>query len=117
LDKILITGTILFSDDVAPFSQATAHIRLLDVSKMDAPHETIAQQQIKDIKYPSAEKIDFSLKGRIKDQRGTYIVSVHIDVDGDGQISTGDYITTGYYEVPTVGNTTGLNVKVYRVSS
>lgn len=113
----MITGTILFSDDVTPFSEATAHIRLLDVSKMDAPYETIAQQRIKHIKYPSDEKIDFSLKGSIKDERGTYVVSVHIDVDGDGQISTGDYITTSYYEVPTVGNTTGLNVKVYRVSS
>jgi uncharacterized lipoprotein YbaY len=113
----MITGTILFSDDVAHFSGATAYIHLLDVSKMDAPPETIAQQLIKDIKYPSDEKIDFSLKGRIKDERGMYIVSVHIDVDGDGQISIGDYITTSYYEVAAVGNTTDLNVKVHRVSS
>lgn len=113
----MITGTILFSDDVVPFSGATAHVHLLDVSRMDAPHETIAEQQIKDIKYPSDERIGFSLKGRIKDERGMYIVSAHIDIDGDGQISIGDYITTSYYEVATVGNTTDLNVKVYRVTS
>jgi uncharacterized lipoprotein YbaY len=117
LGKILITGTILFSGDVAPFSGATAYIHLLDVSKMDAAHETISQQLIKDIKYPSDEKIDFSLSGRIKDERGTYIVSVHIDVDGDRQISIGDYITTSYYEVATTGNTKDLNIKVYRVHS
>lgn len=47
---------------------------------------------------------------------GTYIVRVHIDVDGDGAVSQGDYITTGYYPVTSRGNPTDITVAVQRVT-
>jgi hypothetical protein len=56
----------------------------------------------------------FSLKGAIDDPTGMYIVSVHIDVDGDGQASAGDYITTGYHEVAAEG-ASDLEVRVQKV--
>lgn len=83
----------------------------------DAPSKTIAKQVIKDIKYVPAKKIEFSIKGKIEDERGTYVISVHIDVDGDGKVSVGDYITTGYNQVSSVGKTKGLSIKVQRVVS
>lgn len=117
MGEIVVTGTISFGADAVPFSNATAYISLLDVSMQDVPSKTVAKQVIKDIQYPPHESIKFSLKGTIEDERGMYVISAHIDVDGDGQVSVGDYITTGYYEVAAVKNTTGLNVKVYRVTS
>jgi uncharacterized lipoprotein YbaY len=117
LREIVITGTVSFGSDAIPFDKATAYISLLDVSMQDAPSKIISKQVITDIKYVAGKKIEFSIKGKIEDERGTYIISVHIDVDGDSKVSVGDYITTGYHQVASHGNTSGLNIKVERVTS
>jgi putative lipoprotein len=117
LNEVVVDGTISFGADIVPFSKAAVYISLLDVTMQDAHSKTLASQVIKDVEYSPDKRIEFSLKGKIEDERGTYIISVHVDVDGDGRVSIGDYITTGYYQVAPVGNTTGLNVQVQRVNS
>jgi hypothetical protein len=42
-------------------------------------------------------------------------VRVHIDVDGDGQISPGDYISMQSYPVALLANAPPVQVHVHRV--
>ena|SRR5215212_444384 len=117
-DQVVVSGEVSFAPGATPFSKATAYISLLDVSRQDAPSKTIAKQVIKNVKFSAGEKIKFSLSGEIDDPRGMYIVSAHIDVDGDSEVSVGDYITTGYYPVSTDRRTTtDLRVLVHPVRS
>lgn len=122
--QVTVTGKVHFGPDAVPFDGATAYISLLDVSRQDAPSRTVAKQVIRGAAYSAGsrkeeeEEIEFALSGTIKDPRNTYVVSVHIDVDGDGKVSVGDYITTGLYPVATQGSPTeNVQVLVQRVKS
>jgi uncharacterized lipoprotein YbaY len=98
-NQIQVTGRITFEAHAVPFTGATAYVSLLDVSRQDAPSKTIVKHTIPNVNYEVGKKIEFSLTGTINDMRGTYIVDVHVDVDGDGRVSIGDYITMGYYTI------------------
>ena len=117
IGEVVVTGAVLFGPDAVPFSDATAYISLLDVSRQDAPSSMITRRVIRNVKYAAGEQIDFSLTGKIDDPRGMYVVSAHIDVDGDGEVSVGDYITTGHFPVSTQGKTADMRVIVQRVTS
>lgn len=112
MSQVLVTGKVKFEQDATSFDNATAYINLLDVSRQDAPSQTIAKQVINNIKLG---EFSFSLFGMVKDPRGMYVVSVHVDVDGDGEVSTGDYITTGYYEISAQQEHTDIDVTVKKV--
>jgi hypothetical protein len=56
------------------------------------------------------------LQGRVPDMRARYQVRVHVDVDKDGKVSRGDYITTESYPVLTFGHPSRVRVRVRPVS-
>jgi uncharacterized lipoprotein YbaY len=101
----LVTGEILLPAGVALPARAVAYVRLLDTSLADAPSITIAEQIIKDVAAQNAKwgSIKFALHGELRDARANYIVSVHVDVDLDGLVSVGDYISMQSYPVITFG--------------
>lgn len=112
MSQVAITGKVKFERNATPFEKATAYVSLLDVSRQDAPSETIAKQVIKNVELG---EFSFSLSGIIKDPTGMYVVSVHVDVDGDGEVSAGDYITTGYYQISTQDEHTAIDITVQKV--
>jgi uncharacterized lipoprotein YbaY len=110
----LVKGEISFDQkNVKSFSGATIYVRLQDVTMQDAPSKLISQQVIKNVSYNGGsvagrhhqKKIEFALFGdRIAiDFRRSYAVSVHIDVDNNGKINTGDFINMESYPVITHG--------------
>lgn len=105
-----VTGTVRLPVVSKSFRNAAAHVRVEDVSRMDVSATLIAAQRIDvsvseaDIESGRASRFEFEIQGEITDERNLYVVSVHIDVDGAGKISRGDYITTGLYPVLTRGN-------------
>ncbi len=111
-----VKGKIVFSPD-EDFSVATAYIRLVDVSKQDAPSEIIGEQILRNISHKVGEETKFSLSREIRDLQGFYIVSIHIDIDRDREVSIGDYITTGYYPVVAEDSPTEITVLVKKVTS
>jgi len=109
----LLRGIIIFDkNNVKPFSGATVYIRIEDVTMQDAPSKLILQQAIKDLSYDDNDisnhhhqkKIEFELFGDIVvDVRRSYAISVHIDVDNNGKINSGDFINMESYPVITYG--------------
>lgn len=112
MSQVVVTGKVKFEQNATSFDKATAYVSLLDVSRQDAPSETIAKQVIKNVELG---EFSFSLSGIIKDPTGMYVVSVHVDVDGDGEVSAGDYITTGYYQISTQQEHTAIDITVQKV--
>jgi hypothetical protein len=77
----------------------------------DAPSKLISQQVIENVNYGSDEaahhqkKIKFTFFGDriIVDFRRLYAIRVHIDVDNNGKINPGDFISMQSYPVITHG--------------
>lgn len=113
----ILKGEITFAKTGTSFSGVTAYIRLEDVSQADTASRIVAQQVIEDISHQQGEeeKIQVSLECQIVNERASYIVSVHVDVDGDGQVSKGDYINMESYPVLTFGRPNQISVYVQPV--
>jgi uncharacterized lipoprotein YbaY len=118
MSKPLVSGEIQFEQPQHLPSDAKAYVQLLDVSAADASSRTIAEQVLTDIsqKASSGQSIPFVLYGTIPDERGSYVISAHVDVDGDGKISSGDFITMQSYPVLTFGYPNRVSVQVKKVS-
>jgi hypothetical protein len=59
--------------------------------------------------------IPFKLYGKIKNRQAGYAISVHVDIDGDGEIGIGDYISMERYPVLTYGYPNHVTVRVKRI--
>jgi uncharacterized lipoprotein YbaY len=112
-----VTGEILFDKDIGSFFGATAYVRLQDVSMSDAPSRTISEQIIKNVNHdPNVPKhISFSLYPENYDLTGRYIVSIHIDVNGNGVLDVGDLINMESYPVLTHGYPNKVSVQVKQI--
>ncbi len=114
---LLVTGEILFAQETHSFSGATVYVRLEDVSLADAPAKVVAEQVISDLSYEagSQAKLEFRLYGEIPDERASYSVFVHVDLNGDEKVSRGDYISMESYPVLTFGYPKQVSVRVREV--
>jgi len=108
----IVTGHIVLDENVKSFSGATVYVSLEDVTMQDTGSKLITQQVIKDVSYYYSDyddiacnqkKIGFELFSDITDFRGLYSIRVHIDVDNNGKISLGDYISMESCPVITYG--------------
>ncbi len=116
----LVTGQILIAAKIPSFSGATAHIRLEDVSYVDArPLRLIAEEIIPNVSpQPQSDTVlPFILRvPRAEAQKiepdNEYNVRVWIDLDGDGKRGPGDLHTDESYRVLTHGFKSELKIVV-----
>lgn len=116
--KPLVSGEIRFAQPPHLPADAKAYVRLLETGMADAPSQMIAEQGLTNISEQanSGQPIPFKLLGNLKDERGSYTLSVLVDVDGDGKISKGDYINMQSYPVLTFGYPSEVSVLVKEVN-
>jgi len=116
-DELLVSVEVTF-EDAESFSGATVYVRLEDVSRADVAARVIAEQVLRDVSLRPGRpaKLMINLRGKAVDEQARYAVRVHADLDGDGQISRGDYISMESYPVLTFGNPNEAIVRVHRVT-
>src|SRR5687768_4146180 len=97
----VVEGEIRFPPDARIIAGATARVSLLDVSRADAAARVVAEEVIPGVTHPGGGgvPIPFTLRAQQVDPRARYVVRAHVDVDGNGRISPGDYISTQSYPV------------------
>ncbi len=97
----LVKGDIFLEDAQRSFTGATVHVRLEDVSYADAPSSVVAEQTIRDVSHESGIEhiVNFTLYGDAPDEKGRYIVTVHVDLHGQGRVTQGDYLSMESYPV------------------
>jgi uncharacterized lipoprotein YbaY len=123
-----VLGEIIFEDD--EFLDLLRHhpnckivVQLEDVTVADVSSRIVTRQIAGCLDLPSYGNISrndpftipFKLFYEIGDKQRRYAVSVHVDMDGDGKVSMGDYINMQSYPVITQGYPTQISVKVIRV--
>ena len=117
MSKQVVKGEIKFAGTPKLPKSAKTYVRLLNTSLADAPSMVVAEQVIEHSAHSlsKGEKIAFVLEPSSIDERGSYTVSVLVDLDGDGKISKGDYISMQSYPVLTYGYPSQVTIEVKQV--
>ena len=113
----MLHGQIVFEDDAQAFSGATLNVTLEDVTYADSNAITVERFVKPEVSYDPAarEPLAFEMSAEVPDRNALYSVRVHIDLEGDGKISRGDYVNTQSYHVITRGHPSEVSVRVSRV--
>ena len=113
----LVKGEITFEGEAPSFSGATVYVYLENITVADIASEVVAEYVERDVAFgPNASKVlSFSIAGKALDSRASYAVRVHIDIDGDGQVSHGDFISTQSYPVITFGHPREVSILARQV--
>jgi len=95
-----VSGTIAFLRLRKPLIGVSVYVRLEDVGRADAAAVPVAEQVMRDATIAGeASRLRFEIPAAERRPTGEYGVRVHVDVDGDGQVSVGDYTSTQSYRV------------------
>ena len=117
MSKPVVKGEIKFAGKPELPTAAKTYVRLLDTSLADAAAKVVAEQVIEHSagSLSKGAKVAFVLEPNSIDERGSYSVSVLVDIDGDGKISKGDYISMQSYPVLTYGYPSQVTIEVKQV--
>ena len=118
MSYVLIHGKIVFQGDLIDISGASVKIEIHDVSRADAKSVTVSTFQIDKLPMHSstANSIPFEMSVDFIPRRADYSIWAHIDVDGDDQISIGDFITMQSYPIKTQRVNEPFTVSVRQVN-
>lgn len=113
----VVSGKILVDAWRGAADLATVYIRLQDTSYIDAPATTVVEEILHDVLVEKFvdEGLEFRMIVDHVEPRVRYQVRVLVDLDGDGEISVGDYITTSAYPVLTGGYPDYVEIHVHLV--
>ncbi len=109
-----IQGMIIFDQPVETFSNATVYLEVEDVSLQDVASTVISEESIVGVSMNASDiqPVPYLIQYPNLEERRTYSLSVHVDVDGDGRLSNGDYYSTWNNPVPTNPGVHELDVHV-----
>jgi uncharacterized lipoprotein YbaY len=113
----ILEGEVLFDDLRIPIDHAIVRIRLEDVSRADAASEVVSEIVLNDVALVPEERVSipFSMRHPALAAKGRYSIAVHADVDGDGDITSGDYITMQSFPVTPSESHERMSVHVRKV--
>jgi uncharacterized lipoprotein YbaY len=102
-----VSGEIRFPRLKRPLHQAVVKILVNDVTRADARAKTMARAEAGPCSAEAGEdyRIPFTIEvddGEI-DPGARYVLAAHADLDADGEVSQGDYVTIQSYPVLTRG--------------
>lgn len=115
----MVRGTISFAEQAPDLAGARVRVVLEDTSLADAASIVMAQVMVEvgtaEIGTEATSTIGFELPAVLVDERARYNVRVLVDLDRDGSVGAGDYITMQGYPVLTHGHPATVEVRVRRV--
>jgi uncharacterized lipoprotein YbaY len=105
----MVTGEVLLDEPVS--GSATVRVTVEDVTRADALARAAGEVTI--ALAPSARgPVPFAVEVAAVDPRASYALRVHVDLDGDGEVSAGDLVSTQSHPVLTRGAPAHVRVKV-----
>jgi uncharacterized lipoprotein YbaY len=113
----LVKGKIMFEEAALPFTGATLYVRLENITSVDVASKVVAEYVKRNVALDPKISSDviFAIVGNLPDPRASYAVRAHIDIDGDGEVSQGDFISMQSYPVITFGHPSEVSILVRQV--
>jgi hypothetical protein len=114
-----VSGTIIAELGSGEKGPAIVYVRLLNTGRADAAALRVAEVRLSvaSLAQLAAPGLPFVITAAEIDPRGRYEIDVWIDLDGDGEISAGDYLTTTAYPALTRGQAAHVVAYVRRVGA
>ena len=116
--KCRVRGELFFTGGEDDISGALVVVRICDISRMDAPSAVVLESRLP----PLCNGADTSVKIPFEfhivyrgDKKTRYSIEAHADIDRDGEISGGDYITTANFIVDPVCENTFYYVELKKI--
>jgi uncharacterized lipoprotein YbaY len=111
----LARGSVTIDADLSGLRDARVYVRLEDTSRADASSRIVAEQTLSGAALIQGSPLRFELRGALPGG-SQCTLRVHVDVDGDGQVSPGDYVSTESYPVTPSTAQHDMQVRVHKVS-
>lgn len=114
---IPLTVQVTFDPGAGAFQSAALYAYVEDVSRLDAPAQALGSAVLQDVSHQAGEVSgpQLTLQVSVPEASATVSVRVHIDLDGDGRYSRGDFITMESYPVLTRGHLDRVTVRVRQI--
>jgi uncharacterized lipoprotein YbaY len=107
-----VAGAVLLPANAPATRAGHIHVEVRDISLADAPSVLVAKQQLDNVPLTPNGRIGFHLPVPEVAPNRTLSLRVHIDVDGNGSVNSGDLLTTASYPIPPIGTPSPLEVAV-----
>lgn len=89
-----ISGNLRFPAGQHSVEFERVWVSVRDISRMDAPAETVARVDLGPLKVPPGGiELPFSLEADVADPHKTFVLRAHADRTGSGAVEPGDYVT------------------------
>jgi uncharacterized lipoprotein YbaY len=109
-----VSGTLRLANAVAP--GAVVHLKLEDVSRLDAAAVVVAEAVLSLADGASAgANIPFSITVTATVEAATYAVRAHVDTTGSGDVTPGDLVSSQSYPVLTQGHPDRVVVEARKI--
>ncbi len=109
-----VFGTVQFPE-ATPSMRAEVVVEVLDVSRLDSDSRRLAVHQRASVEIGPRARLDFDMDAPRGARGASLSLRVHVDLDGSGLVSSGDFITTTSIPVSESGDCGPMEVPVNRV--
>jgi uncharacterized lipoprotein YbaY len=94
-----------------PAHNVTVYVRVQDTARADAPSTQVAEKVLRRVNIlPGSPPLRFKVQAIPQNPHARYVIRVHADVDGNGIVSRGDYVSTQSYPVPSSGQPVAVTI-------
>jgi uncharacterized lipoprotein YbaY len=117
IEQRTVEVTLVLPTGLAPSAAAVLRVRLEDVSVADRPSAVVSSAEVP-VPEPTgggAVEVSLAVPAARIDERDSYSVFAHLDLDGSGDVSVGDALTTQTYPVLTRGAPDRVEVTLTRI--
>jgi hypothetical protein len=112
-----VTGVIELPSSLSRSLSATAYVRVEEVTYVDRPAKRLGEATLSDIADVDIERgfVRFEVTVADPQDRATCTVRAHLDLDGDGLVSRGDWVSTEHTPVLGADDPREIMIKLRRV--
>lgn len=108
-----INGNIILPINAPSINARLVIVELHDVSLLDAPSVIIARQQWTDVPISPLNQIPFSISASESNSTQSLSLRAHVNMAGDGVVSSGDLITTASHPINSTGDQVQIELPVH----
>jgi len=107
-----VEGEIVLPKDAPRRKAGLVLVQVQDASVQDAPAEVLAEQRLRNVALEPDGRVAFRLSVPEVAPGRRLLVRVHVDLGGQGRVSSGDLLTTAAHTLPAAGPVEGIQVPV-----
>jgi hypothetical protein len=99
-----VFGELLLPGNVPTTTAKLVLVEVRDTTLMDVASEVVAEQRIQNVTLVPNGRIRFDLEVPEVDPSQILTLRAHVDIAGEGRVSSGDLLTVTLDEVPSRGD-------------